>query len=119
MCLWELKCFFSSKVVEKLCRYHGLWKEGKTQQIQQEISSTPKTKLPQFVKQETGRDGSDASDGGSGSEVEEETNRDVYCNGHHEVMISGQGKQKCVSALYNLSVKFIVGFCVLLLLYFF
>lgn len=110
--------FFSSKVVEKLCRYHGLWKEGKTQQIQQEISSTPKTKLPKFVKQETGRDGSDASDG-SGSEVEEETNRDVYCNGHHEVMVYGQGKQKCVSALYNLSVKFSVGFCVLLLLYFF
>ncbi|KAK2563059.1 Pre-rRNA-processing protein TSR2-like protein [Acropora cervicornis] len=72
------------KVVEKLCRYHGLWKEGKTQQIQQEISSTPKTKLPQFAKQETGRDVSDASDGDSGSETEEETNRDVYCNGHHE-----------------------------------
>ncbi|XP_015778536.1 PREDICTED: pre-rRNA-processing protein TSR2 homolog [Acropora digitifera] len=72
------------KVVEKLCRYHGLWKEGKTQQIQQEISSAPKTKLPQFVKQETEKDGSDASDGDSGSEVEEETNTDVYCNGHHE-----------------------------------
>lgn len=111
--------FFLSKVVEKLCRYHGLWKEGKTQQIQQEISSAPKTKLPQFVKQETGKDGSDASDGDSGSEVEEETNTDVYCNGHHEVMVSGQGKQKYVSALYNLSVKFIVGFCVLLSLYFF
>ena len=110
---------FFSKVVEKLCRYHGLWKEGKTQQIQQEISSTPKTKLPQFVKQETVKDVSDASDGDSGSEIEEETNRDVYCNGHHEVMVSGQGKEKYVSVLYNLSVKFIVGFCVLLLLYFF
>lgn len=82
--------FFSCKVVEKLCRYHGLWKEGKTQQIQQEISSSPKTKFPQFVKQETGRDGSDASDNDSGSEIEEETNEHVCCNGHHEVM--GQGK---------------------------
>lgn len=75
--------------------------------------------MPQFAKQETGRDVGDASDGDSGSETEEETNRDVYCNGHHEVMVSGQGKQKYVSVLYNLSVKFIVGFCVLLLLHFF
>lgn len=75
--------------------------------------------MPQFVKQETAKDGSDVSDGDSGSETEEETNRDVYCNGHHEVMVSGKGKQKHVSVLYNLSVKFIVGFCVRLLLYFF
>lgn len=40
--------------------------------------------MPQFVKQETVKDVSDASDGDSGSEIEEERNRDVYCNGHHE-----------------------------------
>ena len=38
------------QIVQKLCSFHKMWKQGNTAQIQQEISLSPITKPPQCVK---------------------------------------------------------------------
>jgi len=72
------------KVVQKLCTYHRLWKEGNTTQIQQEISSAPRTKLPQFVKKED-EDGESDSDDDDDDEGQGR-GAQALCNGYCETM---------------------------------
>lgn len=76
---------FFFQVVQKLCAYHRLWREGKTAQIQQEISSTPRTKLPQCVKKKTEPSESESDDD---DDEGQERGAQALCNGHHEVTIT-------------------------------
>ncbi|KAJ7372020.1 rRNA accumulation- protein [Desmophyllum pertusum] len=67
------------KVVQKLCTFQRLWKEGNTTQIQQEISSAPIQKLTPCVKNKATASDSDSDDD---DDVGEGTQ--VMCNGHHK-----------------------------------
>ena len=72
-------------MVQKLCTYHRLWKEGNTSQIQQEISSAPVTRLPKFVKEKAAGNESDSNDD---DDDRQERGAQALCNGHHEVMVT-------------------------------
>jgi len=68
------------KVVQKLCAFQRLWKEGSTKQIQQEISSAPRQKLTPCVKSKAGTSDSDSDDDDDNNEA----GARALCNGHHE-----------------------------------
>ena len=75
-------------MVQKLCTYHRLWKQGNTSQIQQEISSAPVTTLPKFVKEKATANESDSNDDDDDDEDRQERGAQALCNGHHEVMVT-------------------------------
>ncbi|XP_020626707.1 pre-rRNA-processing protein TSR2 homolog [Orbicella faveolata] len=68
------------KVVQKLCAFQRLWKEGNTKQIQQEISSAPRQKLTPCVKSKAVTSDSDSDDDDDNNEA----GARALCNGHHE-----------------------------------
>ncbi|XP_068702998.1 pre-rRNA-processing protein TSR2 homolog [Montipora foliosa] len=72
------------QVVQNLCDYHRLWKEGNVEQIRQQISSPVVKQLPKFVKEEASENGSDPSDNDSEDGDVEETGAQAICNGYHE-----------------------------------
>ena len=73
------------KVVQKLCTYQRLWKEGNAEQIQQELSSAPITRLPQFVKDKGAVDESDSDDD---NDDRNERGAQALCNGYYEVIVT-------------------------------
>ncbi|XP_078371867.1 uncharacterized protein LOC144655498 isoform X1 [Oculina patagonica] len=72
------------KVVQKLCTFQRLWKEGNTAQIQQEISSAPIRKFTPCVKNKAAASDSDSDD--DDDDGNDKEGAQVLCNGHHKVM---------------------------------
>lgn len=66
------------KVVQKLCTFQRLWKEGNAKQIQQEISSAPIQKRTPCVKSKEVTSDSDSDDDDNDNEV----GAQALCNGH-------------------------------------
>lgn len=77
--------FLASQVVQKLCTFQRLWKEGNTKQIQQEISSAPTGKLTPCVKSKAATSDSDSDDDDADND-EKEADARALCNGHHKVI---------------------------------
>lgn len=71
------------KVVQKLCTFQRLWKEGNTKQIQQEISSAPIQKLTRCIKSKAATSDSDSDDDDDNDT--NEAGAQALCNGHHEI----------------------------------
>ena len=92
-------------MVQKLCTYHRLWKEGNASQIQQEISSAPVTRLPKFVKEKAAANESDSNDDDDDDDDEDRKERgaQALCNGHHEVMVT------MTTHLLGVALKWLVG----------
>ena len=76
------------QIVQKLCGFHKMWKQGNTAQIQQEISLAPITKPPQCVKKRSAATQIDSDDDDDDDDDDEDNmgtrEAQAVVNGHDD-----------------------------------